>query len=204
MSDPAVTAKGTKTVIIPGFFGKIGGTKEDAGAVLVTPSGVASSVRSTGMRAKSIPPLTPAQDERFWSKVDVPEQPSCCWEWIGNIHATGYGQFSLGQRQLLPHRVAYTLLIGPIPLDRQLDHLCRNRRCVNPDHLQVATPRINTLRSGAIPAINARKTHCIQGHEYTPDNTKWNGNKRSCRLCRVEGYRRYRANKRARKMAEAA
>lgn len=115
-------------------------------------------------------------EERFWAKV----QPTgFCWEWTAS-KAHGYGYFN-GSRA---HRFAYELLVGPIPDGLVIDHLCRNRGCVNPDHLEPVTQRENTMRGYSFSRLHARKTHCIRGHEFTPENTKTRSNgARICREC---------------------
>lgn len=91
--------------------------------------------------------------------------------------------------QPLAHRVFYEHHVGPIPLGLTIDHLCKVTRCVNPDHLEPVTQRVNTLRGDGPSAVNARKTHCPHGHEYTPDNTyvrKAGG--RICKTCSQQRY----------------
>jgi len=101
-------------------------------------------------------------EERFWDKVNR-EGENGCWEWTAYILPNGYGWFGLvtgaNQRNALAHRVAYEFVVGPVPTGLQLDHLCRNRRCVNPDHLEPVTRRENILRGQSLMAHNARKTH---------------------------------------------
>ena len=106
-----------------------------------------------------------------------------CWVWLGGIAKNGYGKIS-GQ---LAHRVSYTERYGAIDNSLQLDHLCRNRCCINPDHLEAVTQRENILRGVSWSAKNKRKTHCPQGHEYSDANTYvrpsgW----RICRICKLE------------------
>lgn len=101
----------------------------------------------------------PAED-RFWMQVVMVEN---CWEWIGTVNSGGYGSFNDG-RQFKAHRWSYARFKGPIPPSLTLDHLCRNRRCVNPDHLEPVTNRENILRGNGPTAENARKTHCKRGH----------------------------------------
>jgi hypothetical protein len=129
--------------------------------------------------------LLPADLTRFWAKV---EKTSTCWLWTAARIASGYGHFHVarnGQRRALKaHRVAFELLKGPIPDGMCLDHLCRIRECVNPDHLEVVTGATNTLRGISSPAINARKTHCHRGHEFTTENTYIEAGSRRCRACR--------------------
>lgn len=132
-------------------------------------------------------PCRASLQERFWPKVDKNAEGGC-WEWTASVMAAGYGQINLGRRGDgigYAHRLAYEWLVGPIPPDLVIDHVCRNRRCVNPAHLEVVTERENILRGAGGSAINALKTHCVNGHEFTPENTyvySMTG-ARSCREC---------------------
>jgi hypothetical protein len=123
--------------------------------------------------------------ERFWIAVGQPPATGC-WPWRGKMHPEGYGQISVNGRPEWAHRLAYSLLVGRIPEGLQIDHLCRNRACVNPAHLEPVTARENTLRGEGAGARNARKTHCVRGHEFTPENTVVDARgHRSCLACRA-------------------
>ena len=119
---------------------------------------------------------------RFWGRVAAGD-PRNCWQWLGPTRFKGYGFITLNQRTRPVHRVAYELTVGPIPTGLVLDHLCRNRVCVNPLHLEPVTNRENILRGEAPSAVHALKTHCPQGHEYNPENTRISKGRRHCRLC---------------------
>lgn len=121
---------------------------------------------------------------RFWSRVE-PEPNSGCWLWSGTTYLGGYGRFTTETRsQQAAHRWAYEHYRGPVPSGLQLDHLCRVRCCVNPDHLEAVTARVNTLRGRGRTSQNAAKTHCVRGHEFTPENTRiLVTGKRNCREC---------------------
>lgn len=96
------------------------------------------------------------------------------------------------------HRVAYMLFRGAIPEGKQLDHLCRTRHCVNPDHLEAVTVKENLLRGESWSGVNHRKTHCKQGHEFSVENTAIrSGGGRTCRTCKREEARRIRDRRRA-------
>lgn len=143
--------------------------------------------------------LTEKDEQRFWNKVALPNEQGCM-EWTAGLKSNGYGQFGVGRRatarKLYPHRVSYELLVGPIPKELEVDHLCKNRRCVQPDHLELVTHAENLRRSRSISTVNAEKTHCPQGHEYNEENThiRKNGN-RQCRVCGREQARARRASK---------
>ncbi|MEU1497334.1 HNH endonuclease signature motif containing protein [Streptomyces sp. NPDC005732] len=141
-------------------------------------------------------PRKPADPEaRFWSKVAKTDD---CWLWKAGTHRNGYGLFSVGKKVIYAHRFAYELLVGAIPGGLVLDHECHNRaadcaggdgcphrRCVNPAHLKAATLRENSLSGKSAWAVNARKTHCPQGHPYSEANTIVNRvGQRSVRVCR--------------------
>lgn len=136
--------------------------------------------------------LGPA-DVRFWPRINKME--SGCWEWTGTISESGYGQFWDGSRLVRPHRWVYEAVVGPIPDGLVIDHLCRNRACCNPAHLEPVTRRENSLRGVSPNAENARKTHCKRGHEFTPENTIRRADaptRRQCRECKRIKDREYR------------
>lgn len=120
-----------------------------------------------------------------------------CWVWIASRTSGGYGKAWRAGRTVLAHRLAYETTHGPIPSGMQLDHLCRNRACVNPSHLEPVTARVNTLRGTSGAAQNAVKTHCPQGHAYDETNTGRNAGSRYCKPCQAAHARRYRAARRA-------
>lgn len=142
-------------------------------------------------------PNGPSPEERFWAKVDK-RGPDECWPWLAQLNTCGYGSIRDEGRPRGAHRVAYELFVGAVPDGFEIDHLCHtrdescsggdscpHRRCVNPAHLEAVPPRVNTLRGRGPGGLNARKTHCKWGHEFTEDNTYvwprtgW----RQCRTC---------------------
>jgi len=150
-------------------------------------------MRSTG-RGRSL-------EERFWSRVDR-RGPDECWLWLGFVQQNGYGKFTTGplgrSRCWLAHRLAWFVVHGVEP-DQELDHLCRTKRCVNPNHLEPVPHKENQLRAVPYrqPRARALSSHCRHGHEYTVKNTYlppvgtpresfW----RQCRRCRAAAVRR--------------
>lgn len=125
--------------------------------------------------------------ERFEKHVGFPRDGiPACWQWLGYVNPrTGYGQFQLRKGEpVLAHRMAYELFVGAIPDGAQLDHLCRNRQCVNPKHLEPVTCQENLLRGDTRAAANSAKTHCPKGHPYDEVNTYQRSNgQRGCRQC---------------------
>lgn len=117
--------------------------------------------------------------ERFMSYVHVDDQG--CWLWIGHLNADGYGRFKYKYRSREAHRVSYENFKGDIK--HTIDHLCRKRNCVNPEHLEDVPFRVNVLRGNNPAALNSRMTHCKNGHELSGDNLYTYKNHRRCRTC---------------------
>lgn len=131
-----------------------------------------------------MPRRTQTVEERFWNKV---HKTTGCWYWEGAL-VRGYGQFGLRKgARIYAHRFSYELLIGSIADGLFIDHLCRNRACVNPVHMELVTNKENALRGVGAPAINARKTHCKNGHALMGKNIyrNWRGG-RECKICKYE------------------
>ncbi len=137
--------------------------------------------------------------DRFWSKVDASGD---CWEWTACTNDGGYGIYTEpdpvrpGRRNVRAHRWVWEALVGPIPRGLVIDHLCRVRHCVNPDHMEIVTRGENVLRGATVSAANAAKTECPQGHPYAGENlmidkcpTSSNGLMRRCRTCRTKQQR---------------
>jgi HNH endonuclease len=126
--------------------------------------------------------LTPIA--RFLRLTEV--HPGGCWEWNGHRSNSGYPSCNI-DGESRAHRLSHKLFIGPIPEGLEIDHICRNRGCVNPDHLEAVT-HVENMRRAARDSdfgANRRKTHCLRGHEFTPENTYWrpDGKGRQCRPC---------------------
>lgn len=110
---------------------------------------------------------------------------STCWLWTKSLTKAGYGRLwdPITKRLVYAHRRAYEVVHGPAPDGTEIDHLCRNRACYNPDHLEAVTHATNMQRGGP-----ASRTHCLHGHEYTPENTKYYATSKSAyraRFCRT-------------------
>lgn len=122
-----------------------------------------------------------------------------CWPWLGAVSGTGYGSFSVRlapgrRRSVVAHRLVYEVLVGPVPPELEIDHLCRNRSCVNPAHLEPVTASENQIRA-------KRKDRCKHGHLMTEENAIWlrgRGGRlfRNCRICRRQSVRESRARQR--------
>ena len=110
--------------------------------------------------------------------------PTECWQWIGHTNSNGYGVIDIFKKKFFAHRISYIKYVGAIPINLQLDHLCRNRKCVNPDHLEAVTQQTNLLRGKTVVAKQAKQTHCINNHEFNDVNTYRYKNKRYCKVCR--------------------
>ena len=122
-------------------------------------------------------------DERFDSKYV--KLDNGCWQWISGKNWRGYSKFKLFRNtNITAHRWAYERINGKIPPGMTIDHLCRNRACVNVAHMEVVTQKVNLLRGDSPSSLNARKTHCKRGHPFNETNTIRRGLHRACRTCR--------------------
>jgi hypothetical protein len=111
-----------------------------------------------------------------------------CWKWIGGASGSDrrgpYGHFWLNGKTVIAHKYSYERHRGPVPKGKQLDHIkCNFRLCVNPWHVEPSTARSNTLRSNSVSSLNLAKTHCLNGHPFSPENTYLTDKGRCCRTC---------------------
>ena len=129
----------------------------------------------------------------------ISQHESGCWNWIACRHTNGYGKLGYQGRTWLAHRCVYTILVGDIPDGLVLDHVCRNRLCVNPSHLRPCTNRENILAPGSQSpsALQAQRTACQVGHPLSGDNLYLYEGKRDCLTCRRERTRRSNERRRA-------
>lgn len=160
---------------------------ERSASVLVTPPRPSPHDTVGGrdrMATRYIKPISPKQFSaaalvRFWAKVD---KSKSCWLWLGSREVHGYGVW----RTFRAHRVAFTLAKGPIPDGLVIDHLCRTRLCVNPAHMEAVTSEENVARGIGASALNARKSHCINGHAVPLGRKYGKRGGRECPECKRE------------------
>lgn len=132
---------------------------------------------------------------RWRAKIDARD----CWRWTGYVRDNGYVVVKIQGKPTYAHRAIYSLLVGDVPDDAVIDHLCRVRHCLNPAHMEVVEHRENTMRGDGPTAENARKTHCLRGHPLSGGNLierphGW----RECRTCRRANQRVYDRKRRRR------
>ena len=152
-------------------------------------------------------PIAHVDQDRYWRRVDQSAGPDACWPWQGRLDRYGYGEYRRrfghrgegGGSYWRAHRVAYELLVGPIPNDLVIDHLCRNRSCCNPAHMEPVTNAENLHRGAGHARLIPLPLCCPNGHEYTVENTlmryypRDGRSYRTCRACAKERRRRHRA-----------
>lgn len=134
---------------------------------------------------------------RFWLQV---EQWGVCWIWTGSMQGNGYGRFAANSERYMAHRVAYSLVKGPIPDKLDIHHTCGNTLCCNPAHLQPLDRKTHLADNteAGVAYINKHKTQCSNGHPFTEENTYWHEGHRQCKICKRKRLREFQENKAAR------
>lgn len=140
--------------------------------------------------------LADIDEAKFWDRVSKCAEAEC-WEWVGSCRESGYGRLKVKGSWRAAHRVSYVLAHGDIPEGKVLDHLCRNRKCVNPAHLEAVDDKTNVLRGIGPSAVMAQRTHCDHGHPLDGDNLIIKKHRRVCRTCKKRWERNGRAKDRA-------
>lgn len=128
--------------------------------------------------------------DRFLAKVTVAADG--CWNWNASLTEGGYGQFFVRGKRWRSHRFSYTNHRGAIPDGLELDHLCRNRQCCNPEHLEAVSRRENQKRGTSPVSLNIDATQCVNGHAFNEANTRYIDDRRQCRACERDRKRRSR------------
>ena len=127
--------------------------------------------------------VTDEDMQRAWSRIR--KSSDGCWLQTSGLNYGGYGSYSIAGRTVRTHRFMYVVHRGPIASDVVLDHLCRNRACCNPEHLDPVANELNVERGMSPSAVNARKSHCLRGHPFDAENTEVRpGGGRACKECR--------------------
>jgi hypothetical protein len=144
-------------------------------------------------RPRPIPELSAQNLKRFMDKYTVDKNG--CWIW-GEKLRKGYGKFHFCGNGYFAHRVAYSHWKGQVPEDLFIDHLCRNRACVNPNHMEAVSHRENVIRGEGSSAQRFRQTHCVNGHPLTPENVRYRKDRyaRNCKVCEMERTQRQKAS----------
>lgn len=135
--------------------------------------------------------------DNFSKAYDI-DKDTGCWNWNRSLLQNGYGQVWDGERRVTAHSLSYRIYVGDIVDNNVVDHICRNRKCVNPKHLRQITSAKNVLIGEGVTALNARKTHCVNGHEFTEKNTyivKKRNNGRYCKQCRYQHHLNFKKRK---------
>lgn len=166
------------------------GRSETALVTSARPIDIAERSRAAMPTYQPIPFLSTDQQSRFWSFVN---RGLCtdCWPWLSAKTPDGYGIFVIQRRSYRAHRVSYAISNGGIDSTLTIDHLCRNRMCVNPSHLEQVTAMENILRSDSPIAVNALATHCVRGHLFDADNTRIARGNRVCITCASDNWARH-------------
>lgn len=137
------------------------------------------------MKARSqIPELTLKDRTTFLKKTRFGEG---CWEWQSADDGRGYGVMYVDKTPYKAHRISFQIFYGHISTELQIDHLCMNKRCVNPKHLEQVTQKENLRRGNALSSVYSRRTHCKRGHKLGGDNVTPSAMKRGVRSCRACG-----------------
>lgn len=136
------------------------------------------------MKYKDIPDMSWEQRERFLSSFTAADNDSC-WKWTSRKNKPGYGLFKFNGTEYYSHRIAYHLWGNDLSNELVLDHICRNKSCINNKHLRQVTNSVNVKENTISPCFkNSIKTHCKYGHEFTKENTLQKKDGRRCRTCK--------------------